>query len=108
MPKSPVNEEVRFTTEEAAVLTHRAVVSVEAVFENEADLRAVAEVFRALQAEARTGVLTGLHIKRIDGILTINLVVCVVEAKVGLTVKRNIGSSSRASGSKGAHSGERN
>lgn len=42
-------------------MTERAVVSVEGIFELEADRQAVAEFFRALEAEAGAGVDAGVE-----------------------------------------------
>lgn len=56
-----LNEQDGFAVEKAGALVESAVVRLEAVFKVEANLVAVAEIFRALQAEAGAGVLTGTH-----------------------------------------------
>ena len=69
----------RFTAEEA-VFTKLAGVGREAVFELEADLEAVAEVFRAAQTEAGRGVDAGIHRETVflDGIAVRSFVLGVV------------------------------
>ena len=57
-----LHEEQSFTMEEATALFESSRISLETVFENEANLVAVAQVFRALQAKARAGVLAGTGI----------------------------------------------
>ena len=63
------NEEVRFTAEETATLSDRAVVERKAVFEHEADAHAVAEVFNALEAEAAAGLVAGRHGEGVGSVL---------------------------------------
>ena len=94
-----------FTAEEAAALTHRAVVTIEAAFELEAHLIAVAEVFRTLQAPAVARIPTGLHIERIDSLFARILRVDVFEAGIESAVKRHVSSHCRAG--KSAENGER-
>ena len=57
-----------FTSEEAAVLFERPSVGGEARFENEADLRAVAEVFRAAQTHAGAEFAPGVELEFAVGI----------------------------------------
>ena len=83
----------RFTVEELAVRLEAAVVGIEAVFKNEAHLQAVAEVFRALEAEAGAGVVAARHFERINGVLVglVAVNVGVTEAEVGTAVERHVG-----------------
>ena len=88
--------DLRFTTEEAAAVAERARIGIETVFKDEAELEAVAEVFRALQAEARAGVLAGHHLERVVrvDILSVAVNVLIVEAVVDQAVERDISGSS--------------
>ena len=80
--------------EEAGALVESAVVSLEAVFKVEANLVAVAEIFRALQAEAGTGVLTRGHGEAVGrGRAVVRL--RSVETEVNDTVELNVSSESR-------------
>ena len=90
--------------EEAAALIKGTVVSVECVFKHETNRIAVAEVFRTLQAETGTGVLTGGQGELI-GLDTIGIFrVGPVHAEVDETIELNVGSESRAG--KGTESGD--
>ena len=86
-----------FTTEETAVIVERAIVSLEAVFEHETDLNAVAEVFFTLQAETGTGVRAGVHRELVSGIVNTVVGVDIVDAEVDDAVDRNVSSKSRTS-----------
>ena len=89
--------------EEAGALVESAVVSLEAVFKVEANLVAVAEIFRALQAEAGAGVLTGTHAEAVGrGLAVVDL--RPVETEVNETIELNVGSESRAG--KGTENGD--
>ena len=94
-----------FTAEETGTLAHFAVVSRETVFENEANLHAVTEVFRALQTEAGAGVLAGGFLELIRGRRAV-VEVLILQAEVDLTVEGHIGSH-RGTG-KRAENGDRN
>ena len=93
--------------EEAAALIKGTVVSVECVFKHETNRIAVAEVFRTLQAETGTGVLTGGQGELI-GLDTIGIFrVGPVHAEVDETIELNVSSESRASkGTENGDSGE--
>ena len=97
-----------FTAEEAAALTHRAVVTIEAAFELEADLIAVAEVFGTLQAPAVARIPTGLHVKRValfgGTVILGGLLVEVFKAGIESAVKRHVSGHGRAG--KNAENGE--
>ena len=67
-------------------------VRLEAVFEIETNLPAIAQVFRALQAEAGTRVLTRTHGEGIVRIATRRLNLRPVEARIDHAIKRNFGS----------------
>ena len=99
-----VERQTGFTAEEAVFLK-RAAVSFKAAFELKADLIAVAEVFRTLQAPAGAEVAAGFELKLIDGFFVSNFGVGVDEAFIDHTIKLNIGSSSAAR--KSAENGER-
>ena len=91
------------TVKELAFGLEFAGVSLEAVFELEAHLHAVAEVFRTLDAEAGSGVQTVFHGERVginhglveDG----DFVGLVLEARVDLAVHRNFSGLNGESGS---------
>ena len=89
-----LNVQLSFTIKELAVGAESARVTGEAVFENEAHLVAVAEVFRALQAEAGTGVLARFFRNLVGRDGTV-IEVLIVEAEVDLTVEGNVSSHSR-------------
>ena len=97
--------QLSFTTEETGTLAHFAVVSRETVFENEANLVAVTEVFRALQAKAGAGILTGGFLELV-GFRRAVVKVLILQAEVDLTVEGHIGSH-RGTG-KRAENGDRN
>ena len=99
-----VERQTGFTAEEAVFLKC-AGVGVKAAFELKADLIAVAEVFRALQAPAGAEVEAGAELKLIVRLLISNLGVGVDEAFIDHTIKLNIGSNSAAR--KSAENGER-
>lgn len=89
-------------------MTERAVVSVEGIFELEADRQAVAEFFRALEAEAGAGVDAGVEAEGVGlrgGIARFELGMVVHQAKVSNTVKGDIGSGGITGGN--AENGER-
>ena len=87
-----------FAVKELAVDVEGAVIGVEAVFEHKAHLKAVAEVFRALEAEARARVVARGHFECVDGVLVrlVAVGVRVAQAEVNLTVKGDVGSESGA------------
>lgn len=91
-----MNIEVGFTAEEAIALAELAVVSAKAVFENEANLHAVAEIFRALKTETGAGVLTRVLGELVSGVRVADLLVLIVEAKVDNTVDGHVSGESRA------------
>lgn len=99
-----VERQTGFTAEESVFLKC-AGVGVKAAFELKADLIAVAEVFRALQAPAGAEVEAGAELKLIVRLLVSNLGVGVDEAFIDHTIKLNIGSNSAAR--KSAENGER-
>ena len=78
-------------------------VGLEAVFELEAHLHAVAEVFRTLDAEAGGGVQTVFHGERVGighGLVAFgNFIGLELEARVNLAVHRNVGGLNGESGS---------
>ena len=85
------NVKQSFTVEKAAFSGELTVIGVEAVFERETDLEAVAEVFFTLHAEAAGGVLAGAHVELIN-VFAIALVRGgVAEARVDDAVHRDIG-----------------
>ena len=104
LTEAAFEEQARFTIEEHAAVV--ASVGVKAVFENEADRQAVAEVFRALQAEARTGSHAGLHLEGIRGVDVghIGVDVGIQKARINDTVELNVSGQSRAG--KRAESGD--
>ena len=99
--------EQSFTVEEAVSGRELAVVRREAVFEREANLDAVAEVFFTLHAEAAGGVLARAHVELIN-VFAITLVRGgVAEARVDDAVHRDIGGKGGTSeGAKNGDSGE--
>ena len=99
--------EQSFTVEEALFGRELAVVRREAVFEREADLDAVAEVFFTLHAEAAGGVLARAHVELIN-VFAITLVRGgVAEARVDDAVHRDIGGKGgTGEGAKNGDSGE--
>ena len=58
-----VKIEARIAAEEAPALAERAGIGAVPVFKNEADLEAVAEVFRSFKTEAGTQILAGRHFR---------------------------------------------
>ena len=98
-----LKEKARFAAEEAIALAHRARVGTEAVFKDEPHLRAAAEVFRALDAEARTDPLAGLHGKGRGRLIGDATAVRPVEAVVEDAVNFDVGSKSSAGKSGGNH-----
>ena len=99
--------EQSFTVEKAAFSGELTVIGVEAVFEREADLEAVAEVFFTFHAEAGGGVLAGAHVELIN-VFAITLVRGgVAEARVDDAVHRDIGGKGgTGEGAKNGDSGE--
>ena|GEM_PF-5626895 len=89
-------------------MTHRAGITIEAAFELEADLIAVAKVFSALQTPAIARIPTSLHIERIvaDGITqeTGRLFMEVFKTGIESAVKRHVSGHGRAG--KNAENGE--
>ena len=94
MTEGAFNEEERFTAEDpvVAIGVERAVVGIKAVFENEADLHAVAEVFRTLKAKAVASLLAPFHLEGIDVIRAVNRLVHIGEAGIDNAVERNVSS----------------
>ena len=90
---SGVNEELRFAVENLARRAERARVGLKAVFKHEPDLKTFRNVFRALQAEAGAGGLTGNHRKFVIGGFTGDIVVAVgvTEPRIHHAVKRHVG-----------------
>lgn len=84
-----VERQTGFTAEEAVFLKC-AGVGVKAAFELKADLIAVAEVFRALQAPAGAEVEAGAELKLIVRLFVSNFGVGVDEAFIDHTIKLNI------------------
>ena len=102
-----------FTTEHTiAVRIKRAVVRVKTVFEDETNLHAVAEVFRTLDAEAATRVVTGGHLERRFVVnrntveLIVNINVLINETRVDTTVDLDV--SSHGGTGEGAEGGDSN
>ena len=79
-------------------IRERAVVRVELVFEDKADRQAVAEVFRALKAETRAGLLAGLHFEFVNSIITgggsVAIKMRITQTRINDTVKLNVSSES--------------
>ena len=98
--------EVRFTTEETTAVAELTVIFRETVFENEANLVAVAEVFRTLQAPTVAGRSTGLHVKGVDVVLGFHVLVGIVQARIDHAVERHVSSHRR--GGKSAENGSSN
>ena len=92
-----------FTAKELAGLVELTVVGLEAGFENEADLVAVAEIFGTAKAEAGAEFLGVFHGERVDAVVAGN--VCIArnkgEAGVDDAVNLHVGSGARE-GSKSA------
>ena len=83
--------ELRFTIKELAGRGECTRVAGEAVLKDEADLEAVAEVFRSFETEARAAVLAGLHLEGVVGISgCVAIGVLIAEAVVDKAVKRHI------------------
>ena len=92
------NVKQSFTVEKAAFSGELTVIGVEAVFERETDLEAVAEVFFTLHAEAAGGVLAGAHVELIT-VFAIALVRGgVAEARVDAVSYTHLSSAREAQG----------
>jgi hypothetical protein len=92
--EAALNEERSFTIKERVVVS--AGVSGEAIFQNEANREAVAEIFRAFEAEAGAGLHAGIHAKGVGSISgTVQINVAVGQTFVNDTVELNISSESR-------------
>ena len=89
-------------------MTHRAGITIEAAFELEADLIAVAKVFRALQAPAVARIPTGLQVKRIildrGAVKVGRLMMEIFKTGIESAVKRHVSGHGRAG--KNAENGE--
>ena len=90
----------RFTAEQAAVVAEAAGIRIKAVFELEANLETVADVFSPLNAKARARLRAGLHFKLVNGIdaALVGVDVRILKPQVHHAVKRHIGCIYRASG----------
>ena len=99
---------MRFTAEEVAALVERAVVCLKAVFKHEADLVAVAEVFHALDAEARAELTGVFHRELVDVVNAggVGIGMDVGQAQVNQTVDLNFSCGSGAGGSKSPGEGK--
>ena len=92
----------RFTAEHAAVLTEFAGIGSKAVFQDEGDGVTVAQIFGALQAEARAAVVAVDHFKRFGRTGAV-VQVGVAQAEVHDTVDFNIGSGGCGADHGGGH-----
>ena len=72
-------------------------VARELAFQDEADRNAVTKIFRALEAEAGTGLHAGFHGELVDGIRAHSVAVSIqiLKARINNTVELNISSESR-------------
>ena len=50
------------------IVTHGTRIGVKAIFKNEANLQAIAEVFNTLHTPTRTGTLTGFHAEAVTAL----------------------------------------
>ena len=106
-----VQGQAGFTIEELVVIStaHGTRIGLEAVFELEAHRVAVAQIFRALEAELGSTENAGIH-RELIGVLTVEFLrvrtaerrVVVHEARVNRTVNRHVGGKSRR-GKSGSH-----
>ena len=98
-----------FTVEETTGRLERAIIRLEAVFELEANLQAIAEIFRTLEAEAADGVDAAVkselvHFEIGSRITISDVVVRVHQTSVDNTVHRNL--RSHGSAGKSAENGD--
>ena len=102
LTEASLQEERCFTTEEVIVVFQGTVIAVELVFQNETNRQSVAEVFRALKAEAGTGLHTGFHrelvnrINALTGSVDIHVAAQITNTGIDNTVELNVSSQSGA------------
>jgi hypothetical protein len=97
LTEAALNEEARFTVEHDVVVNTR--IGLDAVFEDEDNRQAIAEVFSTLDAPAGAGGHTGFHREGIEiavGGGGISVAVDILKTRVNDTVELNVSSESRA------------
>ena len=94
LTETALQEQARFTIEEHALFS--AVIGGKAVFQNKADRQAVAQIFRALEAETGAGRHARFHREAIGGILVrhVDIGMQILQAGIDEAVKLNVRSQS--------------